>query len=714
MVGTGDPRNRLSGAPLLTSPSADEPDDASATWTVEPLRPLPEHTLVSPGSRADPVEPRNAVLADEIDPLALTLLQEGTPQSVVRTGDHGAPTDVDARNSPATADAYPASRSRLEVTEEHLGRYRMIDDESRRELGRGGIGRVFAAFDRHLNREVAIKELLSESGGGTSAPGSPAMTRFLREARVTGQLEHPNIIPVYELGRRADGTLYYAMRIVRGRTLAGAIADAGDLDERLALVNHFSGLCQAIAYAHSRGVVHRDVKPENVMIGEFGETIVLDWGTAKLRGYCDDKVSASTIRKAEDPSLGETVEGSLFGTPIYMSPEQALGRVSEVDERSDVWALGVVLYTILARQAPFGGRTFVEVRKQLEKGSFRPLSQVDRRIPPELAAIVKRALRVSPGQRYETAREMARDVQAYQAGGRVGAYEYTSLELLKRFLARQRAAVICSLVGLVAVIVLAAATYQRVVAARDRALLAERRALDNEQSAGASAKAARRSLSEMLVEKAALAQADGDVVAAELLAGHALDLGERPDARGIVLAAGASMRPMPVGHLIEASGCDHYAMASRVPLLVCAKHRSVRAWNMGERKAIWDNEEGLAPVTALAISADGQRLLTASAVGVRFHASPFAGPTIVVERRIGRVSAIALSADGKLAAAGTSYGAVVVWDTQNAGGERRYGLGQAISALLFGPRGELVAGGELGAVSVWNPEKDHELKMKGH
>src|SRR5579859_3948886 len=173
----------------------------------------------------------------------------------------------------------PQSSSSVEVTNEHAGRY--VADAG--ELGRGGIGRVFAALDRHLQREVAVKELLTD--GESGAPLADAMARFLREARVTGQLEHPNIVPVYELGQRANGTLYYTMRVVRGRTLAQAIADAKTLDVRLSLVNHFSGLCQAIAYAHSRGVVHRDVKPQNVMIGEFGETVVLDWGTSKVRAH---------------------------------------------------------------------------------------------------------------------------------------------------------------------------------------------------------------------------------------------------------------------------------------------------------------------------------------------------------------------------------------------------------------------------------------------
>ncbi|CAN0591236.1 unnamed protein product, partial [Laminaria digitata] len=175
----------------------------------------------------------------------------------------------------------PASAPRdLQVTEEHEGRY-----SGEREVGRGGLGRGAATYDRHLARQVAKKELLTaeqEAAQAGSGSQSQAVARFLREARVTAQLEHPNIVPVYELGRRDGGELYYTMKLVRGRTLKAAIAAADDMQDRLSLLSHFVDLCQAIAYAHSRGVIHRDIKPDNVMIGEFGETLVLDWGVAKL------------------------------------------------------------------------------------------------------------------------------------------------------------------------------------------------------------------------------------------------------------------------------------------------------------------------------------------------------------------------------------------------------------------------------------------------
>ena len=272
-------------------------------------------------------------------------------------------------------------------------------------IGQGGMGRVVAVYDTHLGREVARKELASCAplDGGTLAehsdhpsleelmagghiaeshlricaacrveirlfrdafgevePGStggveaseeasagpPSLAeRFLLEARVTARLEHPSIIPVYELGRRPDGTLYYTMKRVRGRTLGQALDSCGDLTERLALLGHFVDLCQGVAYAHDKGVIHRDLKPQNVMLGEFGETVLLDWGLARELGGPDHG------RTEPSPGLsavglsggGRTMDGSVLGTLQYMSPEQARGEVEYMDARSDIWSLGAVL-----------------------------------------------------------------------------------------------------------------------------------------------------------------------------------------------------------------------------------------------------------------------------------------------------------------------------------------------------------------------------------
>ena len=369
----------------------------------------------------------------------------------------------------------------LLITFEQPGRYRIGGDAAggdaaAAELGRGGIGRVLLAYDEHVGREVAIKELLpmaevADARGGTS----PAMARFLREARVTGQLEHPNVVPVYEVGRRRDGSLYYTMKVVRGRTLTEALKACASLEERLSLLPHFLDLCHAIAYAHSRGVIHRDVKPDNVMLGEFGETVVLDWGIAKVRGRRDlrgEEVQRS-IRLFDEARAGKTSAGQLLGTPHFMSPEQAAGKVEAIDERSDVFGLGAVLYVLLTGGPPFAGTALPELLHRLLVGEIPSVAERCDEAPPELAAVCEKALAVYPDDRYADAHEMAAEVQAYLTGGRVGSYDYRLSELLKRFAARHKLPLLVAGVATVVLFVFALLAYLGVVAERDVARAAQ-------------------------------------------------------------------------------------------------------------------------------------------------------------------------------------------------------------------------------------------------
>ncbi|HEX4386643.1 MAG TPA: serine/threonine-protein kinase, partial [Myxococcales bacterium] len=179
------------------------------------------------------------------------------------------------------------------ITPETPGRYTV-----KREYGRGGQSRVLLAYDEHLLREIALKELLGDiEERGSRSTSQAASARFIREARITGQLEHPNIVPVYELGQHVDGSVYYTQKLVKGATLKARLADCREAGARLSLLAHFADICHAVAYAHSRGVVHRDLKPDNVMVGQFGETVVLDWGLAKARGEKDLRGPA-VLRKA--------------------------------------------------------------------------------------------------------------------------------------------------------------------------------------------------------------------------------------------------------------------------------------------------------------------------------------------------------------------------------------------------------------------------------
>ncbi|HOX43444.1 MAG TPA: protein kinase [Myxococcota bacterium] len=375
-----------------------------------------------------------------------------------------------------------AGENPLAVTQEQPGRYTFMTSPGSSaggdavELGHGGLGRVLIAIDEHLEREVAFKELLrpelaAPSGTALDRTLPVTLARFLREARLTGRLEHPNIIPVYELGRRRDGSLYYTMKVVRGRTLARALEECRTLAERLRLLRHFADVCHAVAYAHSRGVVHRDLKPENVMLGEFGETVVLDWGLAKARGRED--LQHGELRRGVEQLQGATSSGTqagdVLGSPLYMSPEQAEGNIESVDERSDVWGLGVVLYQILTGQTPFTGVNAFEVLGRLMKEDVPPVRARCPGAPPELAAVAEKALARDQARRYPSARELAAEVEAYLTGGRVRTYAYSPWELVKRLVGQNKLAFAVGAIGVALLAVVLGLSMARISAERDLA-----------------------------------------------------------------------------------------------------------------------------------------------------------------------------------------------------------------------------------------------------
>ena len=282
-------------------------------------------------------------------------------------------------------------------------------------LGQGSMGSVYLAADTEMNRLVAFKMIRTGAGSPLDemprSPNDEMVTRFLQEAWVTGGLEHPGIVPVYEVGQTPSGVPYYTMRVVRGeRTLESAIAEAGSPSERLQLLDPFLRVCDAIRYAHSRGVVHRDLKPANVALGQFGETMVLDWGLAKLDVRREALESRWQARMAElrDETDLQTLTGAL-GTPGYMAPEAALGQVQDIDERSDVYSLGAILYRILEGRLPHRFESMSELIEKLAHATPKPPDG-----PAGLAAICMKALSRKRDDRYTDAGELAEEIRDWQ------------------------------------------------------------------------------------------------------------------------------------------------------------------------------------------------------------------------------------------------------------------------------------------------------------
>jgi eukaryotic-like serine/threonine-protein kinase len=292
----------------------------------------------------------------------------------------------------------------------------------------GGLGKIWIAHDTDLNRDVALKEIKS-----AATPNPESWRRFLKEAQITGQLEHPNIVPVYELARRKeDDQPFYTMRFLRGQTFRDAIAEfhrrrAGKPADRLELqrqlLEPFAKICEAIGYAHSRGVIHRDLKPENVVLGGHGEVIVLDWGLAKVVGQPDDD-----DRKAREPRISVTTEAETkatigqAGTPGYMAPEQVEADNALIDTRTDVYGLGAILYEILTAQTPATGSTLGEVYGKIRAGNFPKPHELEPNAPRALEAICSKAMELDPSNRYRRAEDLAEDVRRWIVDEPVSVY----------------------------------------------------------------------------------------------------------------------------------------------------------------------------------------------------------------------------------------------------------------------------------------------------
>jgi serine/threonine protein kinase len=288
--------------------------------------------------------------------------------------------------------------------------------EVREEIGRGGMGVVYLAQDTRLDRPVALKVLNAPAGEQASA-------RLVREARVIAQLEHPGIVPVHDSGVLTDGRFYYAMKLVRGQRLDEPGAVPTELTERLLL---FQKICDAIAFAHAHGVLHRDLKPQNIMLGPFGEVLVMDWGLAKQAGAPQQpgaEVSAEHPSVADAPDLAAapagTADGTILGTPGYMAPEQARGEVALIDERTDVYGLGAILYYLLAGEAP---------ARRLVPEALR----LDGSVPRPLAAICRKALAPDRALRYAAVSELAADIANFLAKRAVTAYPEGPLGTARR------------------------------------------------------------------------------------------------------------------------------------------------------------------------------------------------------------------------------------------------------------------------------------------
>ncbi|MDP7033105.1 MAG: serine/threonine-protein kinase, partial [Planctomycetota bacterium] len=326
-------------------------------------------------------------------------------------------------------------------------------------LAEGGMGRVLTGIDPKVGRQVAIKVLHE-----VNKTNRIRLAKFRAEARITGQLEHPNIVPVHEVDATSEGTQYFSMKLVRGHPMSAALRKLqestgpdGAGHDGTSLLRVFQKICDAMAFAHAKGIVHRDLKPPNIMIGAFGEVLVMDWGLAKVLGEPAIPLPGSDGQRSMplslEPEAAPTLDGTILGTLPYMSPEQAEGDPKEIDERTDIYSLGVILYEILTLTLPFRGAitaqrnpTTQEILLEICNGMPQPPRQraPEAIISADLEAVVLRAMHRKKDQRYQSVADLQKDVEAYLEGRTLGAYRYSPLQVLAKWIGRNRRACVAA------------------------------------------------------------------------------------------------------------------------------------------------------------------------------------------------------------------------------------------------------------------------------
>ncbi len=348
------------------------------------------------------------------------------------------------------------------------------------ELARGGMAVVLRAVERGMKRPVAMKVL-------PAGAGAAAERRFVEEARLMGRLEHPNIVPVHELGTNAQGQLFFSMKLLQGRSLKevlDALRDPGnpacETYTLVRLLRAFIDVCNGLAFAHSKGVIHRDLKPSNVMLGDFGEVLEMDWGLAKVIGARETSCSDSPETRNVGVPADATQAGTILGTPLYMPPEQAAGRIAEIDARSDVYSLGAILYEILCLEPPIEAGPLPGLLLRVIEGRIVPperrASHRARPIPKELSAIALKALARSPDARYPTVAEMRRDVELFLEGHAVSAKEDSPMETIMKLIQRNKAVSVATLIFTLILAGVIGITFEMSSKARAEAERAERAA----------------------------------------------------------------------------------------------------------------------------------------------------------------------------------------------------------------------------------------------
>lgn len=684
--------------------------EVAAAWAVDPTKTLSERLvesgLITPEDRAmleDLVE--HAIDAHNGDAVATLEAVRGTEQ-VYQSLDSSMTRSTLRMDQifGELQDLGSAAGIELPRQFEAPGRYTI-----RHEHARGGQGRLLLVHDEQLGRDVILKELLRARVTAPDAPtpvrgSAHAVARFLQEAKITGQLDHPCIVPVYELGLRHDGHPYYTMKLVKGDTFHAMLRRSATLDQRLRYVKNFLDVCQGVAYAHSRGVIHRDLKPLNVMVGQFGETVILDWGLAKVKGKEDARAQtmAETLSELRDraKSSSETSDGAVIGTPAYMAPKQARGDIDLVDERSDVYSLGVFLYHIITGQTPFQGRETWDVLDLV--ANDRPVSclKLQPDAPVELAAICERCMQPDPKNRYRNAKELAEEVERYLTGALVRAHQYSFGQMLKRYYRRNKIQVRMAVASLAILAAVGLYSYVRVVQARNDAVTAW-----------------------------GVAENEKYITQMRLVQSY-MDMNDHELARKTLAATNPNLRNWEWGYLTNRCNQELLVLEETnnaainpdgTRIATTSRGGEVRVHDATDGKVLVRFAEGLDQPLDIAYSPDGRKLLGYSLGNVVRVWNAESGDVIATFKgHTGTISSAVFDPAGQRVLTTASDGTARIWDLQTGDQALTYTALPRVSVSDFSPDGKWVSstgylsnaaapGAQALESTVWNSATGAEL-----
>lgn len=560
------------------------------------------------------------------------------------------------------------------------------------EHARGGLGRIWRVKDKDLGRQLALKEMLE--------PGPVAQARFAREALTTARLEHPAIVPVHDAGRTEHGEFFYTMKLVHGASLADAVAGAKGLPERLALLPRMLSVAEAIAYAHQERVLHRDLKPSNVLVGEFGETAVIDWGLAKDLDAAGDDSLELVLRSPTGASSQLTQVGAVMGTPAYMPPEQARGET--VSFAADIYALGACLRFILTGEAPYRGPDGASLLEAVKAGPPSPIAALSPDAPKDLAAIAERAMAREPKARYPSAKDFAEDLGRWLAGQRVSAHRYSLLERGARWMQRHKGATAAAMVGSVLLLVGAVVANLRETGLRQSAeterTRAEKSALVLLEQQGRSQLETGHPSRAAVYFAEALAQSKGDAVLHSLL--------------GQSVKALAAKTHDLVGHSKDVVTVAWSPDGEHI--VSGADDTSVRLWSAKTGALIRVLGQHAKPLDAVAFSADGKKAVSSGLddVVMVFDLEHPENDKRFTEHDGYRV---AFSPDGTQVLTGGQNGKIRVRDLATLEVKHELSLHTSrTQELAFAPDGSLVVPSWDRTLSVWSPGTYQRTQLFHH